>query len=66
MHLSFIVFLFSFSVMSSQASVLDLKDVIRIAKEKNPRILAAKEKLNQYDSQKYLAASSLYPTVNWI
>lgn len=48
------------------ANVLDLKEVIRIAKENNPRILAAKEKLNQYESQKYLAASSIYPTLNWI
>ncbi len=62
----YFVFLFAVLSMNSMASVLDLKDVIRIAKEKNPRILAAKEKLNQYDSQKYLAASSLYPSLNWI
>lgn len=48
------------------ADILDLKEVIRIAKENNPRILAAREKLSQFEAQKKLSMSSLYPNLSWI
>ncbi len=47
------------------SSVLDLKEVIKIAKEKNPKVLAAKERVNQFDSQKSLTKTFLYPTLSW-
>lgn len=61
----FFLLLISSNLMSQVDPVLDLKDIIRIAKENNPSILAAKEKLNQYDAQKKLVFSPLYPNISW-
>ena len=47
-------------------SVLDLKEVLEIAKENNPGLIAVKEKLNEYEAQKNLNKSALYPTLNYI
>lgn len=49
----------------ANSSTLDLKDVIKIAKEKNPKVLAARERVNQFDSQKSLTKSFIYPNVAW-
>lgn len=55
-----------FVVTDVSANVLDLKEVIKIAIDHNPRVLAAREKLNQFDAQKSLITSSLYPNISWI
>jgi outer membrane protein TolC len=44
---------------------LGLKEVIKIASENNPQLLAAREKLNQYDFQKKLITAPLYPNISW-
>ena len=49
---------------SATTPVLDLREVIQIARENNPKILALREKLNQYDSQQGLAKSNLYPSLS--
>lgn len=56
--------LFSFNAMAN-SSILDLKEVIKIANERNPKVLAAKEKINQFDSQKGLTKSFIYPNLSW-
>lgn len=63
-----LVFLFSFYMFSASADsgVLNLKDVLKVAKENNPKLVAAREKLNQYEAQKFLAKSTLYPNLSWI
>lgn len=50
---------------SEVAPILDLKQVLKIAKDNNPAIQLAKEKINQIESQKSLTKSSLYPTLGW-
>jgi outer membrane protein len=62
-----ILFLIGFFVIcsTSRAAVLDLKEVIRISKENNPRIQAAKEKINQFEAQKNLTKSFIYPNLSW-
>lgn len=52
-------------LFSAENAVLTLKDVIKIAHENNPSLQAAKEKLNQYEFQKKMAFSPLYPNVSW-
>ena len=47
-------------------SVLDLKEVLEIAKENNPGLIAVKEKLNEYEAQKQINKSALYPTLNYL
>jgi len=51
--------------MSAENSILDLKEVIKIAKENNPALQAAKEKLNQYEAQRKLSISLIYPNLTW-
>jgi outer membrane protein TolC len=58
--------MFTSSVLPAiEGQVLDLKEVLKIAKENNPSLLAAREKLNQYEAQKNLSTSPLYPSLNW-
>lgn len=66
MRISFLsLFLFfSFDLMADTAA-LDLKEVLRVAKENNPKILAAKEKINQFEAQKSLTKSFIYPNLSW-
>lgn len=45
--------------------LLDLKEVIKIAKENNPALKVSNEKINQIEGQKKLTASSLYPNLSW-
>ena len=54
----------NFTIYSAETSVLDLKEVIRIAKANNPTLKAAEEKLNQYEFQKKLTVSPLYPSLS--
>ena len=52
-------------LLSVENEILTLKEVINVAHEKNPSLQEAREKLTQYEFQKTLAYSSLYPTLNW-
>ncbi|MBP9681618.1 MAG: TolC family protein [Bacteriovorax sp.] len=63
-----LVFIFTFYMFTAVADsgVLNLKDVLKIAQENNPKLIAAREKLNQYEAQKFLAKSTLYPNLSWI
>lgn len=63
--LFFFVVCSSTTAIASEASPLDLNEVIRIARLNNPSLQAAREKLNQYDSQKKLTQSFLYPNLSW-
>lgn len=64
MKIFFLILFLSLKSMA-QTPILDLKDVLKIAKENNPKILALKEKMNQYEAQKSLTKSNLYPTLTW-
>ncbi|MDD4974372.1 MAG: TolC family protein [Bacteriovorax sp.] len=65
----FYIFIFLFIMtsasMSADSPILDLKEVIRIARENNPTLKAAQEKLNQFDAQKKLSTSPIYPNLTW-
>jgi outer membrane protein TolC len=43
----------------------DLKQIIQIAKENNPAIKVAKEKITELDSRKKLTRSGLFPVLTW-
>ncbi|MBC7537431.1 MAG: TolC family protein [Bacteriovorax sp.] len=64
-------YVFSFLVImssilkASESLVLDLKEVIKIARENNPTLQAAQEKLNQFEAQKKLSVSPIYPNLSW-
>ena len=47
------------------AAPMTLKDVLQVAKAANPKIVAAQEKINQYDAQKSLTKSYIFPTLSW-
>jgi outer membrane protein TolC len=49
----------------AEENILNLKDVLTIAHENNPKILVLNEKLNQYKAQRESIKSSLYPTLSW-
>jgi outer membrane protein TolC len=53
------------TIANDVTPLLDLKQVIKIAKDNNPAIQLAREKINQIEAQKKLATSSLYPTIGW-
>ncbi len=55
----------SASLNAEVTPVLDLAEVIRVAKNNNPTLQAAQEKLNQYESQKKLIFSTIFPTLGW-
>ncbi len=57
--------IFNSLLASAEISVLGIKDVLKIAIDHNPKILAAKEKLFQYENQKSLNKSYLYPNLSW-
>ena len=61
--------LFSSMIFASHVitenTVLDLKEVLEIARENNSGLLAVKEKLNEYEAQKSLIKSALFPTLTW-
>jgi len=65
---AFIIFylLLKTSFATAEDSALGIRDVLKIALEHNPKILAAKEKLSQYEAQKNLNKSYLYPNLTWI
>ena len=65
MYFFIFLLLANFKVMSAENPILDLKEVIKIAKENNPTLLAAQEKLNQYESQRKLSISPIYPALTW-
>lgn len=65
LFLSFLI-IFSKQIKASESAALDLKEVIRIAKENNPALQASIEKKNQFEAQKKLTISPLYPNVSWI
>lgn len=67
MRIYFLFFLIFMNtrVLCADNKVLNLKDVLKIALENNPALLAAKEKLNQYESQKNLTRSGLFPVLTW-
>lgn len=64
LFLIIIIAIYSYTASASE-SVLDLKEIIKIAHENNPSLKAAEEKLNQYDAQKKLVKSPLYPNLSW-
>jgi outer membrane protein TolC len=49
----------------AEENILNLKDVLTIAHENNPKILVLNEKLNQYKAQRESIKSSLYPNLTW-
>ena len=64
----FVIFFFlcrQLAFGSDQLPLLDLKQILNIAKENNPGLQAAKEKINQIEGQRKLASSYLYPVLNW-
>jgi outer membrane protein len=52
------------SLYSEETPILELKDVIRIAKENNPALKALKEKYKQFEFQQKLTSSFLYPNLS--
>ena len=60
-----ILILTSMDIFSAVDPALDLKQVIKVALQNNPTLQAAQEKLNQYEAQRNLSISSLYPTLTW-
>ena len=64
MRLGLLVLFFSINAFAD-SDALDLKEVIRIAKENNPKIIAAREKIAQFEAQTKLAKSFIYPNLSW-
>lgn len=61
-----LLFLNSPNIFSGELeTILDLKQVLKIAKANNPTLLLAKEKENEIDAQKKLTTSYLFPSVSW-
>lgn len=50
---------------AEQETILDLKQVLKIAKANNPTLQLAKEKENEIDALKKLTTSYLFPTLTW-
>lgn len=48
-----------------QETILDLKQVLKIAKANNPNLKLAEEKKNEIDAVKKLTTSYLFPTLTW-
>lgn len=61
----FILVLINFNIIASEGPAFDLKEIIKIATTNNPTLLAAKEKVHQYEAQKKLTTSPLYPSLSW-
>lgn len=57
--------IFYFGWQLSFATEFDLKQILKIAKENNPALQVAKEKISQIEAQKKLTISNLYPVLNW-
>lgn len=61
----FIIFISIIFNTYGNDDILDLKEVIKISKENNPKVIGIKEKINQFDAQTRLTKSYLFPTLSW-